>query len=471
MHKGIARTLALGMCVLIAAGPMAAAQDDAPASVQGLIVVGGEAAVPRIGEGAPNYSPEQIAGVICKALDDGLSNAALYALERAHEASVRARETRREFLKGRASESQLRSTELQRQRAMDAMQRQPASQLPPAAQNSLVLEQIRQSRVVENGRPVVMVSGVVRNTGGERAYVPPVSVFALDAQDFALASQTNAIDPEILEAGQASPFSLRFRNPPTYTARVHAAFAPPFQLRAFRGCSFFDPRLFDAAKLDVQKLSSTAGPKLERPGANGAPAYMAAELAALGRITYADAIDAYLSTQARREAGKAEQDGCSPMQDWRKLMDLVERIEEAWIATNAAEEVRRDAERGVFLPQEVDEAEDARAKAIHAFHRARPDSRPAAGVSGGLELVRSEVKARGAGAGTVVIGGAIRNLGDRAAANPPVLLTVKDEFGYVVTERLLPTPMTVAPRTMRNFSFEIDLPPALTKDVSMKLAC
>ncbi len=470
MRSGFARVTALFLSVLLVAlGPLSHAQDGA---VETITVAGGEAPMPIVGDGAPNYSPEQTAGMICTALTRGSSNDILYRLEKAHESTVRARDARREFRLGKSSEGRMNATERQRQQAIQvAASIVTLASLPQGVKDGLVAQPVSYRRIIENGRPVMLITTTVRNTSDGRRFVPPVTLHAIDARDFVLASQVGAIEPEILEPGQSHQFVFRFRNPPAYAVKFHAAFAPPFPVRAFRGCAFFDPRRLDTARLDVQRLRNNEMFAIERPEGRGAPPYLTAELALLAKLTFEDAQDAYIVTEARRAVGGDPEGRCAPMQSWQELFRLADRIEDAWIAGQAAEEVRRDAERGVFLPEEVDEAYRARADAIHTFMKARPPSRANAARPNGLVLESWERRARANGADTVAVAGAIRNEGSTLAREPSVLLTVKDEFGHLVTERFYRAPINVEPGATRRFVMDISLPPRLTKDITMRLVC
>jgi hypothetical protein len=455
--------------VVLASPGAPAAQEDRLGLVDSLMVVGGEAPVPEVGPGEPNYSPEQTAGVICAALDERRGQTAIFNLEKAHQATVRAKKARRDFRLGKASQGEVNSTELARQLAIRGnMTRIRLSELAPSHRDGLVVENLTQRRTIEHGRPVMLVSGVVRNFGTERRETPPILIYAIDSRDFALASQTNAIETQELAPGESAAFTVRYRNPPAYTAKLHGTFAPPFLTRAYRGCGFFDPTLYDNASLDVQKLALQAK-VTQRPPENGAAPYFATELASMARITFLDAMDAYQSDQAVRAGTDPYR--CAPAQGWRELLGLGELIEEAWIATNAAEEVRRDAKRDVFLPEEVEAADRARAAAIKAFMAARPKGRTLGAPPANLAFEKLAVQLDGTNSNFFAVTGELRNNGDTPAVKAPVLVQVKDRFGYVISERHYRLTSVIPPKGSARFTFNFELPRSLGNQLDVNLAC
>jgi hypothetical protein len=247
MRGGVLVSVIAALAIPLA--PLHAQDAEPDGQIDGLLVVGGEAPVPEVGLGAPNYSPEQTAGVICAALDDHAGQTRIFNLEKAHQATVRAKKARRDFRLGKASQGDVNGAELSRQLAVNAVM-SPVK--PPLNyRDGLIVENVTQRRVIENGRGVLIVTGELRNFGPEPTETPPILLYAVDARGFALASQTNAIATERLAPGETASFTVRFRNPPAYTSKIVGAVAPPFQARAFRGCGFFDPALYDQASLDV----------------------------------------------------------------------------------------------------------------------------------------------------------------------------------------------------------------------------
>lgn len=461
------------------AGPSApaSAADPAPPplpldndnEVEALLVVGGEAPIPMIGLGAPAYSPEQTAAVICARSESRSSANVITQLEQAHAATVRAKMSRRAFNLGKASQGEVNATEVERQKAIsEVMRRLRVEDISPSVRDGLTVENLKQTRLLEHGQPVMLVSGSVRNFGLETREVPPVVLHAVDARGFSLAGQTNAIDAEILKPGETATFIIRFRNPPAYTAKFHGTFAPDFLPRAFRGCGFLDPSLYDSASLNIETLNIKAQ-SATRPPEGIVPPYVGMELAAFGRITFLDAMEAF-NADREKDAG-ALPDGCVPPQSWRDLLRLGDMIEEAWVATNAAEEARRDAPRGIFTAEEVNEAEQARVAAIQRFMQARPSSRKFEAPSAALAFEKLTIQTDRTRANFFSVVGDLRNNGDTPVVKPPVLIQVKDRYGYVISERFHRLNLTVPPKRVAQFTFNFDLPRSLGNKLDVKLAC
>ena len=459
----------LAACLAFQAPTAPRAQDT---TVDALTVTGGEAPLPIVGTGSPNYSPEQTASAICFGLERGYAVATMRRLSEAHEATMDARMARRAFTLGRVGEARVKAMELARQAALPPkgpMVHVTAATLPKAEQAGLAIQNLTYERANERGKGVLLDKGQVRNISGGRLYLPPISLFAIDARDFVLAGQTNVIDPEVLEAGQSQAFAVRFRNPPAYTVRMQAAFAPPFQTRNFRGCEFLDPKVFDIGAIDVTRLAA-AMKNPSRPVVNEETTYTASQLAVLARIAFDDATEAYLATQATR-SGVRPATGCAAVQPWRKLMALSEKLDEAWVAANAAEEIRRDAKEGIFLPEEIREADRVRDAAFDAFRAARPVSRALLPAPAGLSIETTEMRPRDHAGAEVVVAATLRNDSGATVDQAPLLMTIKDRFGYVVSERIVNAAGPVRHNTSRTFSFTIQAPAALSKDVTLRLAC
>jgi hypothetical protein len=207
--------------------------------------------------------------------------------------------------------------------------------LPEAAYKGARIENTDLFTFKENGREVIAVSGVVRNTGAVAIELPPITLRAIDQWNFVIAGQTALLPFETLAPGEARPFETRFLNPPTYTDEVYVHFAPPFAYRSPRDCEFFDPSKFDetaslAETKPAQRASFFADP-LPTVSTSTGP-YSAGELNELMLYFRRE------SEAAWRCANEA-QDTCVGAQrlHWRDMFVLSEALDEAWVALRAAE--------------------------------------------------------------------------------------------------------------------------------------
>jgi hypothetical protein len=268
--------------------------------------------------------------------------------------------------------------------------------LPKAEFEGLVLENVDLYTFNENGRPVMAVSGVVRNTTQERAELPPLTLAAIDQWQFILAGQTSLLSSEALEPGESKPFELRFHNPPDTTYEVYVHFAPPFEYRMRREC--------DLSSVMEAEAPSAAPRTADAAAAIVAPVHTAPELNLLTRIYRNEA----QSTWNLRECGMPpkETDGKDAKSNrglkmgadgggerrglsislsmdrfkadgvcaawarrlpWRESFALGEVADEAWGALLAAEEMKRQRAAERVSQADVDAAEAASARAYENF--------------------------------------------------------------------------------------------------------
>jgi hypothetical protein len=244
----------------------------------------------------PNYSREQIAAFVCAARNDGRSGR-LNNARRAYDATLAAHETRLAFEAGQRTAREADAAERKRQDAVGGMTggammlfsmfggRTKKDDLPKAEFEGLVLENVDLFTFTENGRPVMAVSGIVRNTTTERAELPPLTLAAIDQWQFILAGQTSLLPVETLEPGEAKPFELRFHNPPDTTYEVYVHFAPPFEYRMRREC--------DLANIIEAETPSTAPRTAVAAAAVTSRVHTAPELNLLTRIYRSDAESAW----------------------------------------------------------------------------------------------------------------------------------------------------------------------------------
>lgn len=436
--------------------------------LEAIAVAQGEAPVPSVGSGAPNLSPEQTASFICRNQDAGLFRVITGPVyQRAHDATVRARQVRIAAFAGEATEKEMIDAELDRQRAINAarMGLGKIDKAPAPPRNGLVLASKRVERANENGRWVLKVAGAVTNTTDQRKELPAISMRAVDAQDFMVSGQTSLLDQIDIGPHETIDFVLRYHNPPDYAVRVSPVFAPPFYQRNFRGCDFFNPVDFDPNESAVRRSVSRRNdpPPVPVPVVGeGAPRYTPAQIAFLARQARTDAQAAY---------GVGPRSLCPDVpgrRRWRDLLVLADRLDQAWIDTNAAEEIRRDAARNVFFPEEVASSEIDRQKAVRAFMAARPVNPPPVTAYPLLSIEESAVRERG---DTTLVGGEVRNRGDMKISMPPLRITATDPFGYVVTEQVRDPDETIRPKSTQSFSIRLNIPAELVAGVKVEFAC
>jgi predicted Zn finger-like uncharacterized protein len=89
---------------------------------------------------------------------------------------------------------------------------------------TLVLDRVESARVVESGRDVVLVQGVVRNAGDGARLLPAVLVTLKDADGRPLKAQAHRLAEAELASGGAAAFSVRVLDPPPAAERYDVTF-------------------------------------------------------------------------------------------------------------------------------------------------------------------------------------------------------------------------------------------------------
>lgn len=360
--------------IAVTAGAMihgaAFSQDSA---VSGLVITSGERPAPITGSGAPMYSPEQTASFVCSKQGD---EQAVKLAEAAHRATVTARAVRRN---PEATRSEMLRVERSRQDAVRAMlgvgaatqaqlvqmgvERFGGVEDPLTLRAGIKIEEVITRRMLENGRAVLLIGGKVKNTGVARAELVPLSTRVLDAGGFTLASQSSLLDKATLEPGETLTFVVRFRNPPHYISALRVGFSPQFQTRNSRSCDFFDPLTFNPRDPDVARIRAAATPVSLPKVGQGAPVYTAQELAQ---------VFPKLLGQSQRAFDAARAGACpGDRYGWRLLFQQSELAYEAWVATVATDEIRRDASLGPVGPGELEAAELQRQRTVNAYEASR----------------------------------------------------------------------------------------------------
>jgi hypothetical protein len=353
----------------------------------------------------PNYSREQVAAMVCARRISG-SEGRIKAAQRAYNATLAAYDIQNAFAAGQRTAKEADAAERKRQDAVSAMTgnnmlfnmfggRTKKGDLPKPEVDGLLLENVDLYTFNENGRPVMAVSGVVRNTTDKRAEPPPVTLAAIDQWEFILAGQTSLLPFEGLEPGEAKPFELRFHNPPDTTYEVYVHFAPPFEYRMRRECDIADLASYEPA---AAPRSATAA------AAATSPAHTASELNLLTRVYRGEAESAWnlracgkpgedpsdTPNQPRRafeigpggggerrslsisiNLGRFNAEGlCSAWSrrlPWRESFALAEATDEAWGAKLAAEELTRRLGAGLATEAEANTAVEAARRAYETF--------------------------------------------------------------------------------------------------------
>ena len=368
----------------------------------------------------PDYSIEQVAAMVCDRRGQGDAGREK-AARRAYAMTVAANDARIAYLAGKRSGKDLDEAERKRQDAVSAMTtslfsgmfgaRSKKKDLPKPDFEGVVLENVDLYTFNENGRPVMAVSGLVRNTTDKRVEPAPITLIALDAWEFILAGQTLLLPFDFLEPGEAKIFDLRFLNPPDTTYEVYVHFAPPFEYRLRREC---DP-------LDVA-TDIVAAPRSAADAATAvAPIHTAAELSLLTGIYRSEAESAWNLRACATPRGDPADDPANPREafeigprsggerssvsvsinlgkfnreglcaawsrrlPWRASFALGERADESWGALWAAENTKRRQAKGLATKAEADAAETAFRRSYAGLRAlgAATLSRAGAGVEG-----------------------------------------------------------------------------------------
>jgi hypothetical protein len=434
---------------------------------------------------APNYSPEQVAAMVCTSARFGFG---AEAAKRAHAATLAARDARADLEAGRITQKQADDIELKRQAAVRAfmspipllnllgLTARKKDDLPPPRYRDAVIEDPDLYTFRENGKPVMAVSGTVRNAGRTAVELPPLTLRALDDWGFVLAGQSALLPFETLAPGEARSFEVRFLNPPDYTAEVYVHFAPPFMYRAPRDCDFFDPSTFDPDKPlgdTTQPADSLTAPKLTIGGirrfiadsgphaGETSPDYTAAELNVLTQHYRSEAEEAW---RCHDPADRSRANPCGDASQrlaWRDMFAMAEAIDEAQGALRAAAAARAALAHG-GSQAEADAAEAARAAAIQRF-RAMGDA-ALARAGGSLPGVEVETTSSALGydgkALYVDVAGRMRNTGDAPAKADALMIAVVDRFGLPLLSIAAPDDVSLPPGAEVAFDRHIPIPRA-----------
>lgn len=405
---------------------------------------------------APDYSPEQTASFVCRAEKDGFN---LNNARRAHEATVFAKEMRAKVDAGLVTLKAANDAELKRQEAIRGYTMpvpllglmigggEKKSELPPPRSGDLVIENPDLFTFTENGKPVMAVSGTIRNVGSVAAELPPLTLQAIDQWDFVLAGQSSLLPFESVAPGEAKEFEMRFLNPPEYTAEVYVHFAPPFIYRNRRDCDFFDPSTFDADR--------KADALVQTPAAAVAPAdsYAASELNTLTQYYRREAATAWRCRDASRR-------GCFwavHSLRWRDMFAMSEAIDEAWIALRAAEETRGRQAKGEASDAEAAKAEEAR-EAMVARFRAMGE-RALARAGGSVADVVVDLSASNYGRDEqglfVTFAGVLRNTGAVERRVDALMVAFVDRFELPLSSVAVTFPRVLKPGESVAFSERI----------------
>ena len=430
---------------------------------------------------APNYSPEQVAAMVCTSARFGFG---AEAAKHAHEATLAARDSRSDLAAKRLTQKQADDIELKRQAAVRAfmvpipllnllgVSAEKKDNLPPPRYLGAVIEETSLFTFKEYGKPVMAVSGVVRNTGKVRLELPPLTLRSLDDWGFVLAGQSSLLPFETLEPGEAKTFELRFLNPPDYTAEVYVHFAPPFIYRAPRDCDFFDPATFNPEKPlgDVsQPVDSLTAPKLDigsirrfiadsgpHAGATS-PDYTAAELNVLTQHYRRESAQVWRCGHPADAGGRPLRcSGVDQRLGWRDMFAMAEAIDEAWGALRAAEEARANLASGGGQP----EAEAAEAARVASVARFRALGEAALARAGGsipgvtVELSSSAIGYDGKALYVDVVG-RMHNTGTAPAQIDALMIAAVDRFGLPLLSLATPDPVALAPGADLAFSQHI----------------
>lgn len=409
---------------------------------------------------APDFSSEQAAAMLCAATKGGFGedNA-----RRMHEATVKAEQARKDYDARRISLKEMNRLELKRQDAVRAYLMpvpllgmvvdfsEKKSDMPPPVFRSAVLENTDLFSFTENGREVIAVSGVARNTGAERVELPPLTLRAIDKWGFSLAGQSSLLPFAALAPGEAKAFEVRFLNPPANTAEVYLHFAPPFMYRSRRDCEFFDPRTFDPmAKLDAAPAAASPAPQ-----SGGSTDYTASELNQL-TLFYRRESEIAWRCQNGVSAGCVVGSGAQRLH-WRDMYVMSEAIDEAWVAVRAAEESRRRMAEGKGSQAEADAAELARQRAVARFKGLGERALARAGGSAkDVEVaMRTSTYGRDEDGLYVEIGGTMRNTSGAERKVDSLMVAFVDRLELPLSSVAVEAGVVLAPGETKEFSHRL----------------
>jgi hypothetical protein len=435
---------------------------DGSMKVERVVVTGGK----DIPHRAPDFSPEQTASMICMAQKVGFN---VENALRAHQATLASDAARRALDAGTISLKDADKAELKRQAALQtALMPLPIislfanpierkKDLPPPRLGDLTLEDVDLFTFKENGKEVMAVSGVVRNSGRTSAELPPLTLEAIDQWGFVLAGETSLLPVAHLPAGEAQPFEVRFRNPPANTQEVVAHFAPPFSYRSPRDCDFFDPASFnptdafdrretqeDETIIDRLKDGSLRTYRLaSTDGVTGD--YQAGELNLLTRYFQRESARAWRCRDAL-EPGCA---GAEQRLHWRDMFEIADASDEAWMALRASEETRARQTSSA----EISAADEARAAAMKRLHDMGDAALARAGGSApdvSVDLTASTFSRDKTGM-HIDIAGRVTNTGAETRTVTALMLALVDRLELPLSSVALPVDLRLAAGASMDF--------------------
>jgi len=444
----------------------------ASARVDRILVASTSARLPRR---APDFSPEQTAAMICTARRAGFSDR---AAREAHEATLEARRLRAAFQAGEADIEDADRAELARQSAVRAALSLPfplldivvfgiqkKGELPAPQYEDLRLSDVDLLLFEENGRPAMIVTGTISNTGSTTEETPPVTIQAIDQWDYVIAGQTALLPIETLAAGASARFEIRFFNPPDTTAEVHAHFAPPFSFRSRRDCDFIDPAVFgpeesladlpEGETRSIRRMIADALDPYRLKTAQEATdlRYAPSELNTLTRYFRSEAIRGWRCRQ-RADASCA---GADQRLDWRGMFRIAEAADEAWIAVSAAESAERALKSGLVTPDEAVAAGVARTAALTGLQRlgAATLSRAGSPVPGiVITISRSDLVQTDRGLFLEIEAEAL-NASGKALRSEALLIAMVDRAGLPLASLSVPEAFRLDPEGREKISLQI----------------
>jgi hypothetical protein len=460
-------------------------QGDGSMKVERVTVTGSMKPIPHT---APNLSREQTASMVCRAARFG--GRWLDRTKLAYRRTLDAYDMRQAYEAGAATLAQSNNAELKRQEAVNAAVGSgfffglvggnvKKTGLPKPVSGSLVLENVDLFTFSENGKDVMAVSGVVRNTGVSESQVPPLTLQAIDQWDFVLAGQSSLLPFITLAPGTSKSFEVRFLNPPDTTDEVYVHFAPPFNFRARRDCEALDPSSIDAAMSDPEPSDQPTGPT-HSPG----------ELNALS-LTYRREAEAAWECRDGRNtplpsnlksglniaaSGGGERRGlsvsfgqpnmeekCKPYEGrlrWRDLFQMAEAADEAWSAAVALESGEKRLAAGSGSAEEVRAAQRAEAEAaerLRSLAQAGLERIGAPAPEVVVELDTSTFAHEKAEGRWLDIAGRIINTGALERQVDALMLAIVDRLGFPITSISLDKGLRLKPGETVTFKDKIVL--------------
>lgn len=449
--------------------------------VERIVVKGKNQELPK---GAPDFSSEQIASSMCAAIKSGRD---VEPMRKVHRATLAVEQARRDFEAGSIGFRELKDAEQKRQDALAGggpigglfwglLGKRGG--LPKAEWKGVVLENLDLFTFTENGRNVMAVSGVARNTTAEARELPPVTLTAIDRNAFIIGGQSSLLAFETLAAGETKPFELRFHNPPANTREVQAAFAPPFRYRGRRDCDGFDPGGAFAENVAPPTENQTSGgpPWMRRfavdklapqPAADAPADYTAPELYALmlyyrfeSEAAWRCRYDDKMNQIERILCAEGKPDAMRPL-EWRDMFAMSELLDEAWAATRASE-----------APDAPPTAEAARRVRIAAFRAAGDTALRRAGMTAPDLSVAMTKSSYGLGIPDglyVEIAGAVENRSAEPRRIDALMVAAVDRFGLPFRTLALPVGQTLAPGQRYDFSRKLGIVGVLPREVSWQV--